>query len=291
MMRRSAIYSALFHVAIALFAWFGLPEFFRRELPPEAPMIVEVLPLAEITNAPPPKPEPPKVAEKPPEPTPEPPKPEPPKVVEQPKPEPPKPEPPKPVAAPPPPPPPPPPVPTLKAELPPPPPPPPKPKPAPTPPKTQKQNFDLDAVLKDLTKPKPQAAAPAPTPPAPQQQAAAPRASTNAPSNPTLPVSMTEMDAIRRHVERCWNPPVGAKDSDKLVIDVKVSLDPDGTVRDARAVDQGRMRGDEYFRAAAESAERAVRRCSPLPIPRQKYDQFRDFTLVFSPREMLGVRG
>lgn len=288
MMRRAAIGSGLFHLAIFLFAWFGLPDLFRRELPPETPLVVEVLPLAEITNVPPPKPEPPKVAEKPPEPPkPEPPKPEPPKVVEQPKPEPPKPEPPKPVAAPPPPPPPPP-APTLKAELPPP--PPPKPKPAPTPPKPQKNAFDLDSMLKDLTKPKPQAAAPSPTPPAPQQQAAAPRASTNAPSNPTLPVSMTEMDAIRRHIERCWNPPVGAKDSDKQIIDVKVSLDPDGTVRDARAADQGRMRSDDFYRAAAESAERAIRRCSPLPIPREKYDQFRDFTMSFNLREMLGGR-
>jgi hypothetical protein len=70
-----------------------------------------------------------------------------------------------------------------------------------------------------------------------------------------------------------------------------VQLDPDGTVRDARAADQGRMRSDDFYRAAAESAERAVRRCSPLPIPRQKYDQFRDFTLVFDLREMLGLRG
>ena len=289
MMRRSAALSALFHVAIFLFAWFGLPEFFRRDLPKETPLIVEVLPLAAITNVPPPKPEAPKVAEKPPEPKPEPPKPEPPKVVEQPKPEPPKPEPPKPVAAPPPPPPPPPPVPSRKAELPPPPPPPPKPKPAPPPPKTQKQAFDLDAVLKDLTKPKPQAAAPAPTPPAPQQQATA-RAAPNAPRNPSLPVSMTEMDAIRSHIARCWNPPVGAKDSDKQVVDVRVSLDPDGTVRDARTIDQGRMRSDDFFRAAAESAERAIRRCSPLPIPREKYDQFRDFTMSFDPRELLGGR-
>jgi hypothetical protein len=146
-------------------------------------------------------------------------------------------------------------------------------------------------VLKDLTKPKPQAAAPAPTPPAPQQQAqAAARSTPNAPRNPSLPVSMTEMDAIRGHIARCWSPPVGGKDAAKQVVDVKVRLEPDGSVIEARAVDQARMSSDDFFRAAAEAAERAVKRCSPLPIPREKYDQFRDFTMSFDPRELLGGR-
>ena len=76
-MRKYAAISALFHVMVFAIAWFGVPNLFRRDLPEDKPLIVEVLPLSSITNAPPPKPEPPKVVEapKPPEPKPEPPKP------------------------------------------------------------------------------------------------------------------------------------------------------------------------------------------------------------------------
>ncbi len=253
-MRRSAAYSALLHLAVLLIASFGLPQLMQPPIILDQPLVVEVLPIAEKTNVPPPKPA---------QPTPEPPKPEPPK------PEPPKPEPPKPE----------------------PPPPPPRPRPpAPEPPpKQREQAFDLDAVLKDLTKRQPQAKAPPPAPPAPQQMAS--RSSSNAPSNPTQPLTMSEQDAIRQHVERFWNPPVGARDAQDLVVEVRVWVDPDGTVRDVRIIDQGRVARDEFYRAAAESAERAVRRASPLPVPRDKYDQFKVMVLGFSPREMLGIRG
>jgi len=61
-------------------------------------------------------------------------------------------------------------------------------------------------------------------------------------------------------------------------------------VRDAQIVDQSRMERDEFYRAAAESAQRAVLRASPLPVSRERYESFRNLTLVFSPREMLGLR-
>jgi outer membrane biosynthesis protein TonB len=303
-MGRPALYSAALHVAVFLFAWLGLPQLFRPEIAPETPLVVEVLPLADRTNV---KPEPPQPR---PEPKPEPPKPEPPKP-EPPKPEPPKPEPPKP--EPPKPPPPPPPAPPPPAVLPPPPqpqpkaeipaPPPPKPEPPkPEPPKAQappappapkpppKQAFDLDSVLRDLTRNRPR---PAPSEAAkPQQQAAAPaRTASNAPYNPALPLSISEQDAIRAHVERFWNPPVGARDAQDLIVEIRVVLDRDGTVRDAQIVDRGRLAQDDFYRAAAESAQRAVLRASPLPVPPDKYETFRNLILSFSPREMLGIRG
>ena len=47
----------------------------------------------------------------------------------------------------------------------------------------------------------------------------------------------------------------------------------------------------DFYRAAAESAQRAVLRASPLPVPPDKYETFRNLILSFSPREMLGIRG
>ena len=73
-MGRSAVYSAILHVVVFVIAWFGVPQLFRPEIAPEQPFVIEVLPIAAVTNVPP-KPEPPK----PDPPKPEPPKPEPPK--------------------------------------------------------------------------------------------------------------------------------------------------------------------------------------------------------------------
>jgi outer membrane biosynthesis protein TonB len=190
-MRIAASVSAALHVAFLLFALLGLPQFFRTLPPADEPLVVEALPLAAITNAPPseaaprqtdvrqaqpprpaPPPPPPPQAQPappaPPPPTPQPappqpapPQPSPPQPAPPPPPQP-EPPPPAPVPAPPPPPapvpaPPAPPPPTPAPPAPPPPAPappaPPPPQPAPPPPAPAP----------------PRPAPPAPTPPAPQR--------------------------------------------------------------------------------------------------------------------------
>nr|CAM74762.1 TolA, tolA protein [Magnetospirillum gryphiswaldense MSR-1] len=107
--------------------------------------------------------------------------------------------------------------------------------------------------------------------------------------NPNAPISMTEMDRIRKHVSDRWNIPAGAKDAANLIIEIRVSVQPDGTVTDAQIINAPLM-ADSFWQAAADSARRAVRLASPLPIPRDKYDQFRDFVLTFNPKQMVQGR-
>ncbi|MGB1548700.1 MAG: cell envelope integrity protein TolA, partial [Alphaproteobacteria bacterium] len=101
----------------------------------------------------------------------------------------------------------------------------------------------------------------------------------------------SELDAIRSQISRCWNVPVGAKDAENLVVDIRVHVNPDGTIREARILDTDRMQRDSFFRTAAESAYRAVvnPRCSPLRLPPEKYEQWKTFTLSFNPKEMFGT--
>lgn len=260
---------------------------------PEPPKVVE-------TPPPPPPPPPPKVVEqpKPEPPKPEPPKPEPPKPAEvkpepapkiaepkpEPKPEPPKVEPPKPE----------PPKPVAKVE-------PPKPAPPkPEPPKPQPKRDDtFDRLLKDLANKKPapepqkeEAKKPEPPKPQPQQQAALPPTPNRSP--PPRPMTegqltLSELDAIRSQIAQCWNVPAGARDARNLVVELQVDMNPDATVRNVRVVDESRMMTDSFFRAAAESALRAVRnpRCNPLRLPAEKFDTWKSFTLNFNPKEML----
>lgn len=290
-MRRSYLWSAALHLLVVVLAIFGLPRLWDSRRVSETPMIVEVVKIDEQTTAkdtpkratkdkprkktPPPPKERPKTADIPPPP-------EPPKVTEAPRPDAEK-------------------VPLIKEAK-------PKKTPkkekkveakAPTPPKAiaearpkrrpvQPKDDFLQSVLRDVT-PEERGEKPKDKPekeekPAPTQKVVENRAPLDAVA------TVSEIDAIRHQIEKCWHIPAGARDADKLVVSIRIWVNPDGTVRDARLLDQSRM-SDPFFRAAAESALRAVRnpRCSPLPIPPKKYDQFKEMVLDFNPKEAAGT--
>jgi hypothetical protein len=102
-------------------------------------------------------------------------------------------------------------------------------------------------------------------------------------------LTASEIDLIREQIERCWDVPAGARDAKNLVVEIEVSLNPDGTVRQARIVDTARMASDPYFRAAAESARRALFNplCTPLRLPPDKYPIWREMVLNFDPKDIL----
>jgi hypothetical protein len=302
-MQRGWIYSAVLHVGVALLVIFGLPHFMDEKLIADQTMIVEMVQIAEKTNPPPskelreeppkpvppkpvenkppppqarpippppPVPEPPKpqVAETPPEPLPKPPEPKPPEVKPEPKPE-------------------------VKKEPPPPPketatPPPPPPQIAKVPPPKKpppKRDDFLSQVLKDV----------APTPRASEKTEPKVAQKDTAPQRPPAPpsldqqVSISEIDAVKRQIEACWSMPAGARDARDLIVTIRATVAPDGRVISARIDDMSRM-GDPFYRAAAESAQRAVLnpRCQPLKLPPHKYEQWKDLRLDFNPKDMIG---
>jgi hypothetical protein len=177
-------------------------------------------------------------------------------------------------------------------------PPPPKPKPRPEPPKQvakvepkeppkkQPEKFDLNEVLKNLSKnaaPQPEKVEPKPAKPsAPQQQAS--NQPVNAPLGPQLTTS--EIDLIRQQIQEHWNAPVGAKSQDAIV-SIQVTTRPDGTVSDVRIVDSGDM-SDPVYRATAESLRRAALyfRETPLKVPLDKYERWKSILLRFNTKEL-----
>ena len=144
---------------------------------------------------------------------------------------------------------------------------------------------DFGSVLKNLADLK--------TPPAAAQkqpdmglEEAAPEEGANAPLGQKM--TMSEEDALRRQLEGCWNVPFGAKDAQDLNVEIFMVINPDRTLREARVVNRARYNSDTFFRAAADSAMRAVRSpsCSPFALPPDKYDVWKSTTVNFNPREM-----
>ena len=275
-MKIPLIVSAAFHVALVIVALTGLPYFIKDPEPMSAAIPVEILPIAELTttNKPevkaPPAPEPEEIA-KPVEKKPAPPKVEavePPKEVTPPKPKTeakPKP---KPVV-------PPPPAEALKE---------PEVKPEPKEevvPEEQQESFD--SLLKNLQDSEPVVE---------QDLPEAKDATTPAPS-PLAAFSenltMSESDALRQQLKRCWSIQAGARYAEELVVDVRLTVGPDRRVLSATIVDQWRYGQDSYFRAAADSAIRAVNspQCETLELPPEKYNMWKDIVVTFDPREML----
>ncbi|GAB1583221.1 cell envelope integrity protein TolA [Phyllobacterium phragmitis] len=98
-------------------------------------------------------------------------------------------------------------------------------------------------------------------------------------------LSQSEMDALRGQIARCWNVPAGAADAKGLRVTVKMRLTEAGEIEGAPEVVSGG--GDSGIgRVAAESARRAVIRCAPYNLPRDKYDAWADVIVNFDPSEM-----
>ena len=103
------------------------------------------------------------------------------------------------------------------------------------------------------------------------------------------PLTMSEIDAIRYQIEQCWSVPAGARDAEDMIVRIRVFLNPDGTLSKPPEIVDEAHGSDSFYRTAAESARRAVLQCAPLKnLPANKYKLWRELTLTFNPRQMLG---
>ncbi len=90
----------------------------------------------------------------------------------------------------------------------------------------------------------------------------------------------SEIAILRNHVRQCWNAPYAANEL-KKIINLKIFTNQDGSVVNVEIMDVASYEKNPIYRAAADSARRAVKDCSPLPLPKKKYDLFKVFTFNF----------
>ena len=125
----------------------------------------------------------------------------------------------------------------------------------------------------------------------PRAPAPLPEAAKSKQAGPDQRLTISEVDAVRLQIQSCWSLPAGARDAEGLIVRLRIFLNPDGSLaRPPQIVNRDRLDvpGQDFFRTAAESAVRAVRKCEPLIMPANKYELWRDMVLTFDPREMFG---
>jgi outer membrane biosynthesis protein TonB len=108
---------------------------------------------------------------------------------------------------------------------------------------------------------------------------------------PRMSISMASaLDAwLTESYLNCWTPPPTMPEGDVYVAQIKVVLNVDGSLS-ARPI-LINPPTDPAWRAHAESAMRAVKRCDPLHVPPQYapfFDQWKVETIHFDPRETQG---
>lgn len=101
-------------------------------------------------------------------------------------------------------------------------------------------------------------------------------------------LSMDELVALARHVEKCWNVLPGVGNVERAVVELRIQMKPDGTLAaPPQVLNSGT---GAAFQATAESAVRAVIACQPYKmLSAGKYNFWKDMIFNFAPPQT--VRG
>ena len=101
------------------------------------------------------------------------------------------------------------------------------------------------------------------------------------------PLTGREKGALVLAVQECWAPPIGVQDAADLVVTLSVELTPDGKlVGNPKLVEpSGTPQG--LVQQAYEAGRRALIRCAPYDLPKEKYEQWRHIEVVFNPQKMV----
>ncbi|MEA2902925.1 MAG: hypothetical protein QOI12_312 [Alphaproteobacteria bacterium] len=110
--------------------------------------------------------------------------------------------------------------------------------------------------------------------------------SLGAPRGAASQLSMSELDALRLRLAQLWNPPAGARNPEELTVQIRMKLNPDGTLAGPPMVmTSGRS---PLFMAARDSAIRAVFRGQPFDMLKpEHYELWQDIEITFDPRDMI----
>jgi hypothetical protein len=112
-------------------------------------------------------------------------------------------------------------------------------------------------------------------------------ASLGAPTEHATQLSVSEMDALKRRLSECWNPPPGIDVNTDVYVVLHALFKPDGSLASEPAVVQDTAAS--LGPALAESGKRALLGCQPFTMLRpEHYDAWKEILIGFNPHELLG---
>ena len=102
-------------------------------------------------------------------------------------------------------------------------------------------------------------------------------------------ITLSQEDAIKAQIYKCWNIPLGLPFDQNLLVRIRLTLRPNGSITSSEILDHARMNqpGQGFYKVLAESALRAVKLCDPLKMPTTGYEKWKDLQLNFDAKEML----
>ena len=104
-------------------------------------------------------------------------------------------------------------------------------------------------------------------------------------------LTITEEQALQAQIFTCWSVPLGLPfNPDDMLVRIKLSLKPDGSIEDMELLDHIKMNtpGKESFRTLADSVRRAIQICNPLRVPASGYERWKKIIFNFNASDMLG---
>ena len=96
-------------------------------------------------------------------------------------------------------------------------------------------------------------------------------------------IQVTEMiiHSIRTQLEKCWSIPSVIGDKENFSVKINLLLSPQGEIIMADIMDSDSYKKNSLFRSTADSAMRAVYKCSPLSLPSEHYNIWHEVVLDF----------
>ncbi len=112
---------------------------------------------------------------------------------------------------------------------------------------------------------------------------------TNTEYNSDLPLSISEISAIKSQIERSWNASSfsGGNENFKMKVTIKISLDKNGNITSIKPINQSNT-NNAIYRAFVDSAMRAVHDASPFTnLPTEKYNSWEELEFDFDSSGMI----
>ncbi len=101
-------------------------------------------------------------------------------------------------------------------------------------------------------------------------------------------LSMSELDALRQQLRSAWYIPVGVAE-ENTTVEVRVEIGPDAHVKKVTVLNEAEGAKKQFFQPAVDSVKQALFSpdCTPLKLPKDRYDEWKVSIFVFSPKGIL----